>query len=228
MTPIRLRFGDVAAATLLTLLALALFSLDWRNGLYGGIAEVGARRVLAGDVPYRDFWTIYAPGQFYLLAGFLRLGEAVGFGARWLISPIAASTLLASACGVLFVAVRRAGASRAAALLAGSAIALAIASTPFHRTCGSYPPALLLLASAWALMATRGERASTRASLAAGLCLGAAALFKHDVAAYAAIGLALTTLARVRADGASWRAAPAAIRPLALGALGVFLPPMIV
>ncbi len=228
MTPTRLRFGDVALATALALLAFALFSLDWRHGLYGGIAEVGARRVLAGDVPYRDFWTIYAPGQFYLLAGFLRLAEAVGFGARWLVSPIAASTLLASACAVLFVAVRRAGASRLPALLAGSAIVLAIASTPFHRTCGSYPPTLLLLASAWALRATGGERASLRASLAAGLCLGAAALFKHDVAAYTAIGLAAMTLSRARAEGATWRATPAAVLPLVLGALAVFLPPMIV
>ena len=43
MTPTRLRFGDVALAAVLALLALALFSLDWRNGLYGGIAEVGAQ-----------------------------------------------------------------------------------------------------------------------------------------------------------------------------------------
>ncbi len=33
-----------------------------------GLATYGATRVLNGDVPYRDFWTIYAPGQFYTLA----------------------------------------------------------------------------------------------------------------------------------------------------------------
>ena len=38
-----------------------------------GIVVVGAWRVMHGDIPYRDFWTIYAPGQFYLLAALFRL-----------------------------------------------------------------------------------------------------------------------------------------------------------
>lgn len=33
----------------------------------------GADRVLHGDLPYRDFWTMYGPAQFYLLAGFFKL-----------------------------------------------------------------------------------------------------------------------------------------------------------
>ena len=84
--------GDLPWMALVALAAFALFSLDWRNGLYGGVAEVGAMRVLAGDLPYRDFWTLYAPGQFYLLAGLFAV-----FGLQWLVSPIAASVLLAGA-----------------------------------------------------------------------------------------------------------------------------------
>ncbi len=33
-----------------------------------GIAAFGASRVLHGEMPYRDFWTCYAPGNFYLEA----------------------------------------------------------------------------------------------------------------------------------------------------------------
>jgi len=33
-----------------------------------GIVAYGAERVLAGDLPYRDFWTMYSPMQFYFVA----------------------------------------------------------------------------------------------------------------------------------------------------------------
>lgn len=33
-----------------------------------GLSVYGAVRVLEGEIPYRDFWTIYSPGQFYTLA----------------------------------------------------------------------------------------------------------------------------------------------------------------
>lgn len=29
-----------------------------------GLAVVGATRVLAGEIPYRDLWTLYGPGQY--------------------------------------------------------------------------------------------------------------------------------------------------------------------
>lgn len=38
-------------------------------------SPVGAMRILAGEVPYRDFWSMHAPGQYYLIAGFFSLGE---------------------------------------------------------------------------------------------------------------------------------------------------------
>ncbi len=38
-----------------------------------GISVYNAVRINRGDIPYRDFWTIYAPGQFYLTAALFRL-----------------------------------------------------------------------------------------------------------------------------------------------------------
>ncbi|MAE97397.1 MAG: hypothetical protein CL910_22335 [Deltaproteobacteria bacterium] len=215
----RSRPGDLAWLGLVVLGALALFSLDWRGGLYGGVAEVGAMRVLAGDLPYRDFWTIYAPGQFYLLAGLFAL-----FGLQWLVSPIAASLLLAGASAALFWAVRRAGGTRGSALAGALVLVVAIAATPYHRSCGSYPPALLLGILAWGLVAgqTRGKGA-----VAAGLALGAAALFKHDVAAYSALGVALYQLGRGHQDTGSWPRALRCVATTAAAALAVFAPPMV-
>ena len=55
----------VAAAVALVLLPGVFVDLPAPLGK----AVAGACRVLAGDVPYRDFWTMYAPGQFYAVAG---------------------------------------------------------------------------------------------------------------------------------------------------------------
>src|SRR5690242_16244961 len=38
-----------------------------------GIVLQGATRVLAGQVPYRDFFSFYTPGSFYLVAGLFRV-----------------------------------------------------------------------------------------------------------------------------------------------------------
>lgn len=38
-----------------------------------GIVLQGAERILAGQIPYRDFFSFYTPGSFYLLAGIFRV-----------------------------------------------------------------------------------------------------------------------------------------------------------
>lgn len=50
----------------LFLYLLSGFNIDYK--IYDeGIAVYGAQRVADGDLPYLDFWTIYPPGQYYLL-----------------------------------------------------------------------------------------------------------------------------------------------------------------
>ena len=64
-------------ATILVLLLSLLYLLIGVNiGLrvYGdGFSLYGAMRVLDGHIPYRDFWTLYTPGEFYLLAGLFKI-----------------------------------------------------------------------------------------------------------------------------------------------------------
>ena len=55
-------------------IAAQLAWMDATVGTYDeGLVLVGADRVLRGDMPYRDFWTLYGPGSYYLLAGLFRL-----------------------------------------------------------------------------------------------------------------------------------------------------------
>lgn len=45
-----------------------------------GIILTGAMRILGGELPYKDFWTIYPPGQFYIVALILKLfGNSIFF-----------------------------------------------------------------------------------------------------------------------------------------------------
>ena len=38
-----------------------------------GVSLFGAKRFLNGEIPYRDFWTMYAPAKFYFLAGVFKI-----------------------------------------------------------------------------------------------------------------------------------------------------------
>lgn len=46
-----------------------LISFNYGINIYDeGLVLVGGMRVLSGDLPYSDFWTIYAPGTYYISA----------------------------------------------------------------------------------------------------------------------------------------------------------------
>lgn len=44
-----------------------------------GIILVNAKRILNGELPYKDFWTIYSPGQFYLYAFYQYISTNIFF-----------------------------------------------------------------------------------------------------------------------------------------------------
>ncbi|MBZ0090251.1 MAG: hypothetical protein K8H90_07730, partial [Thermoanaerobaculia bacterium] len=70
-----------ASARLETLLVLGLsfaallFGMDRSSvGVYDeGDVLYGAQRVLQGGVPYRDFWAIYGPAQYWVVAALFKL-----------------------------------------------------------------------------------------------------------------------------------------------------------
>lgn len=171
-----------AAGAALAALCLFLFAAPYL--FPGEIALVGAERVLAGQIPYRDFWTMYAPGQFYLLAGLFAL-----FGTNALVSVYAGTLLCAGAVGLssrfMALATGRAGYALAtAALFTGGFLA-----TGYYYDISSYAPTIFCILVALNLLVQYFQGRGDRALIGAGLAIGVAALFKHDVGAYNAMAM---------------------------------------
>ena len=202
----------VAALAFVLLLPGVFFGLSPAIGK----AAMGASRVLDGDVPYRDFWTMYSPGHFYLGAALMGV-----FGRELVVLGIAACVLRAVSAALIFALGRRLGASAHVAF----AIACVFAVTSFELTpeLTGYIAALpCLLGACWFVLdAVATERASRW--WLAGIALGVASWFKHDVAAYCALACAVVPFAcvqRISPRGAAW----AGFARMALGALAVATP----
>ena len=72
----RRRIVPIGLGLLLYALAFVYFlpGINQKINTYDeGVIVYGATRVLQGQVPYRDFWTMYSPGQFYILAAAFKL-----------------------------------------------------------------------------------------------------------------------------------------------------------
>ena len=203
----------------------AVLLLVYAAGVPFGVSSlktvVGADRILRGDVPYRDFWTMYAPGSAYAVAAaFALLGREL-----WIQSLLCAATQ-AAALALFFDALRVQGVGRRPALLLATAGGLMLwAPSP---EWASYPSALLCLMLAVRLVAPRLARGEGGRLFLAGCALGVAAWFKHDVAFHGALALGLTVLLAplvAPAEGERRRGPSfAALARLAAGALAAALP----
>jgi len=213
------RRDDLTGALAVGLGAFALLLPGAFFGLPTGKFVVGANVILDGGVPYRDFWTMYAPGSFYLTAGLFAL-----FGREVLVQAIAVILLRAAATGVFFLLLRRLGTGRGLALpLCAVFAGMLWERAPELRT---YAPALLLL-----LLATHRMLAyfrTGRGLVGAGLLCGGAALFKHDVGAYGAmagiIALFLTWIAAGERRPPFWIPPLAASLRLGIAAFAPLVP----
>ena len=157
-------------------------------GLPSGKAVAGALVILDGGVPYRDFWTMYAPGQFYAVAALFGL-----FGRELFVQAIAVCLVRAAAAVSFHLLLCRLGASRWSAL--GLSIVFVLM---FWRTAPEltdYAPALLCLLLALNLIVAYFETGGRGHLRWAGVWLGVAACFKHDVAAYIAVGVTVSLFA---------------------------------
>ena len=186
-----LRVSKPLAAFLVFAGALLLFGPTVVN-FVPRVTDVSALRVLDGQVPYRDFWTMYAPGSFVTLALAFKL-----FGRELIVSSVLGVVISAAAVTVYFGLVRVVAGPVAGALLAGL-VALAFYGTGYHNGLTTYPPAILLIFTAVLVTSARAARDGTQWAILPGLLLGFAALYKHDIAGYAAIALC-TTVVLIRA-----------------------------
>lgn len=194
------RVADFAIMAILFLGAIGLYSLTWFDGLTNGISTVGGESVLVGKIPHRDFWTLYAPGSFYLLALMFQL-----FGTHLLVEVVSASVLCAVATCVCYLLALRLQAGRIAAAGCAAIFVAATYNTVYFQTLDTYPPTILFILVALNLVALHYQAGRLSDLGLAGLATGAIILFKHDVGGYTAIaiiaGLAVNQLLRLKEEG---------------------------
>lgn len=176
-----------------------------------------ARRVLHGEVPHLDFWSIYPAGQYHLVAlAYAWLGESITSSRL-----VDALVRLLTACVVTW-GVAHVVRSKLVGLTTGLLMLAALggAGSP------GYPgfTAMLLILAATSLWATTASHSRSRNwPLTAGALLGVAAWFRHDMAGYALMACFAAELCMGRfADKQAWRALALGLAgAAAMGAVGM-------
>jgi len=189
----------IGSAVALVLAYLFLF-LDMSRlpGPYDeGLVLAAAMRVGAGQIPPRDFYANYGPGQFYVLAGLFR-----AFGTSIFIERLYDLLVRALAVSAVFAITsfycRQWIASCAAAVAAMWFVAVRV--TP---AAAVVPVSLLAMLSSSLLPAVFLRGVSVKRIFLAGLLAGLAAVFRYDVGV-ALLGVHICILAiatRFRSEG---------------------------
>jgi hypothetical protein len=219
--PVRrdLRDGQLVLVVLVAGMLLQLPGLFW--DVPGGKAINNALRILDGDVPYRDFWTMYAPGHFYVGALLFKL-----FGIHVWVNGAAAHGFTALGAALIALIARRIGVTTAGSLLAGAGF-VAVMWRPASEL-DSYRTALpFLLLAVDRVIRYVQRRRPVDLVLAGGWC-GVGAWFKHDVAFHVTMGMVaglVTAWALLPADRRSgWVRPPGILVRVAAGSLLTALP----
>ncbi len=168
-----------------------------------GVIAYGAQRLLQGDVPYRDFWVLYPPGQFLAIAALFKL-----FGSSLIVERAWDSALRAAIASLGYLITARLT-PRRYALLTWAMSLLWLQAIRFY----GYPliPALLLtLVSIAFFIGFLQNRAIVRNLFMAGLFIGVLVAFRHDIASYVFLVEGLAIFAALLID---YRAARSGARP---------------
>lgn len=155
-----------------------------------GLVLSAGRRLLAGDVPYLDFWRVYPPGSFFLAAVIESLGGVTVVHHRMVDTALRVLTIV-----VLWLIARRImGPLQRSILLVGSGAAFAAVNS--HYLYPVYPAFLLVLVAIWCALRA-AERSAPRLGWNhwfGGLALAVAASFRLDVAGYGLVALIVVGL----------------------------------
>jgi 4-amino-4-deoxy-L-arabinose transferase-like glycosyltransferase len=148
-----------------------------------GIILRGAERVLHGQVPYRDFFSFYTPGSYYLVAALFRIFGNSFFVAR------ASIAITGGLCTVLSYVLARRLCSTGIALFAAALTAMASVSYRFLVLHNWYST-LLCCAGLYAAIRLFEARSAGWA-FATGVAASLAVLFEQSKGAGLCLGLAL-------------------------------------
>ena len=173
----------------------------------------GAERVLHGGLPYRDFWTMYGPAQFYAIAAFFKLFGVSAIAGRLYDALIRAG--IACACYTLVLRL----APRRWAIAAFSIVLVWL--TCIHYPAYNFPAYAALLGSLISCIFFSRylrHRSDTRSLFLSGLIVSITTTIRHDSGFYVCLAqtlmLAWITL-MMRASGESLRTAAATFVRLA-------------
>lgn len=145
-----------------------------------GLALYGGWRVAQGALPYRDFWSMYSPGNFYALGLLDRL-----FGETVFVERCFDAACRAAIAMLVYALVRRRG-GRGSALAATMAVCGLLIGGPALSSTTLPGTACALWAMRWLGRAIDGEPIGHGGSawLGTGVAAGLTALFRQDLGAY--------------------------------------------
>lgn len=159
---------------------------------------VGAERILNGEIPYKDFFLMYTPGQYYVLAALFKTFGVSVLNER--IYDIIIKSLLAV---VVFLVIRLLSSNKYA--FTGWAMALLWSG---YINFAAYPvyPALLFIFISVYLLLLHFKQGRIVHSIICALSIVIAILFRHDLGGMAALAIAFVLLLRrVMKVDPSWR-----------------------
>ncbi|AFM24213.1 glycosyltransferase family 39 protein [Desulfomonile tiedjei] len=178
-----------------------------------GSAVFNALRIMQGDTPYKDFWTTYPPGQFYVLRAVFHVFGSYVLAARLY------DTVVRLCLVVLIYAITKRLATRWLSFLATS-VSVVLLSSVGHYGYAVFPAMALCLCALLVSMVSL-EKKRPSSFVLAGVLLGIASLFRWDIAFYglASIGssiILVNSLIR-NPDERMW---PARLQPATLVTAG--------
>lgn len=179
---------------LLFIIAFAYFRYGYHyfdQGTYHydeGLVAYGAVRVLNADMPYRDFWTLYAPGVFYLLAFIFKI-----FGISIEVTRLFAITILSLTVCSIYLLIKKLS-SRLFGLFAFLLSLLWLKSYMVFDRPGQFA-ILFFIFSSFSLIKFLNS-GKYRWLVITGVLSGIAGLFRQDFGVYIFISLFLVILSR--------------------------------
>lgn len=186
LTPIFRNKQTTIVSTLVFVALTAFFLVASKSGigLYDeGLMLTGAFRILNGDIPSRDFYVVYGPGQFYVLAGLFKV-----FGLNLLVARIYDSAVFSAIAFLSFFLLKRNYPRWYS--LCGSLCVVAVLVRYQLDLYPINPVLMIILATAAFLIPLLAKRSSALSYISVSTGIALILLFRYDLSiiAFAAFG----------------------------------------
>jgi hypothetical protein len=147
-----------------------------------GLILTGAMQVGAGAIPHRDFYSLYGPGQFYVVAGLFDL-----FGQTVLVERLYDVAVKASIVCFLYLVASQLMRPLYAAIAAALCLLWIAAEARYFPAYPVWPCLLLILLSIWIALPLFSGRYSIARLVSVGVCVWGVVLFRYDLGVLALI-----------------------------------------